>query len=403
MAALCGFLVGPSTAAVQTPAVFCLDGAQLAESKARIKQEDKSLAPAMAKLLLEAEEALKMSPVSVMDKKLTAPSGDKHDYMSLGPYWWPDPKKPDGLPYIRRDGQVNPESRTNDTDRPAFGRMIKAVDTLAIAWYFTEKPAYTEHAAKLLRTWFLDPATKMNPDLQFGQAIPGKVLGRDIGIIDTRGLMRIADAATLLEGSKAWTNKDRQQMKAWCKSYLNWLRTSKHGLGEEKRYNNHATWYDGQVVSLALYVGDKDLAEKILQRVKTMRIDKHFSPDGSQKHELARTKSFGYSVMNLDGFFCLAQMGDKAGVDLWNYESTDGRGVRKALDFLAPYADPEKKWPHKQISSYSGLKLLSLLRRAATAYEHQRYEELITKLDANEVRSNRIQLLWPKLLKKGKK
>jgi len=331
-----------------------------------------------------------------MDKKLTPPSGDKHDYMSFGPYWWPDPKKADGLPYIRRDGEVNPETRTDETDRLAFGEMTSAVETLALAWYFTDHQPYAAHAAELLRVWFLDRTTRMNPNLQFGQAIPGRTQGRDIGIIDTARLTRIVDAIGLLESSDAWTPKDRHAMRDWCCEYLKWLRTSSHGLDEEKKHNNHGTWYDAQVVSLALFTGQNDLARAILKQVKTRRIDKHIQPDGKQPHELARTKSLGYSAMNLDGFFQLATMAEKLGIDLWHYESHDGRSIRKALDFLAPYADRENKWPYEQISPHSAARLSPLLRRGAIAYEDNSYETWAGKIPEDDIVASRVQLLWPR-------
>jgi hypothetical protein len=378
------------------PRVFCLNPRELDRAKVRVAGGDKSLQPALEKLIVEADQALKAGPFSVMDKTLTASSGDKRDYMSFGPYWWPDPRKPDGLPYIRRDGEVNPEARTDDTDRVAFGEMTSAVETLALAWYFTGRKPYAVHAAFLLRTWFLSPATRMNPNLQFGQAIPGRVEGRDIGIIDTARLARIVDAIGLLEPSDAWTVKDHQAMLQWCAAYLKWLRTSDHGRSEQKRHNNHATWYDAQVVSLALFAGEDDLARNILEWVKQRRIGTQIQPDGSQPQELARTKSFGYSTMNLDGFFKLATMGDKVGVDLWSYESQDGRSIRKALDFLAPYADPRKKWPHKQISSYSADRLFSLLRRAAVAYKDDSYETLVGEIPEPDIVASRTELLWPR-------
>ncbi len=378
------------------PRVFCLSPVKLAESKARVRQADKSLQPAMEKLRTEADEALRAGPFSVMDKQQTPPSGDKHDYMSLGPYWWPDPDKPDGLPYIRRDGRVNPETRTIDTDRPAFGQMSDAVETLSLAWYFTEQRPYAKHAAKLLRVWFLDEATAMNPNLEFSQAIPGRTLGRDIGIIDTARLTRIVDAVGLLESSDAWTPADRDGMRRWCTEYLKWLRTSNHGLGEEKQSNNHGTWYDAQVVSLALFLGQAAPARTILELVKSRRIDKHIEPDGRQPRELARTKSLGYSTMNLDGLFRLATMGQQAGVDLWHYESADGRGLREALDYLAPYADAERKWPHEQIAEYSPAGLFALLRRGSIVYGDQRYEILIAKMPAADRIADRTNLLWPR-------
>ena len=378
------------------PRVFCLDPVRLAWSRARIARGDNSLAPAIEKLRLEADAALKKGPFSVMDKKLVPPSGDKHDYMSLGPYWWPDPAKSDGLPYIRRDGRVNPESRTDDTDRPAFGRMTSAVETLALAWYFTDHEPYAAQASRLLGVWFLDPATKMNPNLQFGQAIPGRVKGRDIGIIDTARLTRIVDSVGLLASSKAWTPEDHRAMLAWCSAYLDWLRTSSHGRGEEKKHNNHGTWYDAQVASLALFTGREDLARSILEKAKLRRIDKHIEPDGRQPHELVRTKSLGYSTGNLDGLFSVAIMGQKLGIDLWSYQSADGRSLRKALDFLGPYADRRKKWPYEQISDFQPARLFSLLRRGAIAYDDNRYEDLIKKIPPRDIAAARTQLLWPR-------
>ncbi|MHC4425945.1 MAG: alginate lyase family protein [Planctomycetota bacterium] len=379
----------------ELPRVFCLIPIKLAESKARVVAGDDALQPAMKRLRMEADEALKAGPFSVMDKMSTPPSGDKHDYMSLGPYWWPDPEKADGLPYIRSDGQVNPEARTNETDRLALGRMTSAVETLAPAWYFTDHRPYAVHAARLLRIWFLGPATRMNPNLQFGQAIPGRTQGRDIGIIDTARLIRIVDAVGLLESSDAWTAEDRRAMRDWCGKYLKWLRTSSHGLGEEKKHNNHGTWYDAQVVSLALFTGQNDIARAILEQVKTRRIDKHIQPDGRQPHELARTKSVGYSMMNLDGFFRLATMGEKLGIDLWHYQSRDGRSIRKALDFLAPYADPKNKWPYKQIAWFEPAALFSLLRRGSIAYDDDKYEAVIKKIPPEDIIADRTKLLLP--------
>jgi len=377
------------------PKVFCLDPINLTITKARLNSGDLSLQPALKSLRLEADDALKQGPFSVMYKKAIPPSGDKHDYMSRGSYWWPDPKKPDGLPYIRRDGRRNPETISDKFDRQALGQLTSAIQALAPAWYFTNHEPYAVHAAKLLRTWFLDPATKMNPNLQFGQAIPGITQGRDIGIIDTARLVSIIDAIGMLEPSPAWTAKDNSEMRLWCAEYLKWLRTSKHGLGEEKKLNNHGTWYDAQVASLALYTGQNDLARKIIEQVKTRRINKQIESDGKQPYELARTKSLGYSSGNLRGLFNLATMADKLGIDLWHYESPDGRSIKKALDFLTKHVDTGQKWPYEQITRQRPASLFSLLRRASIAYNNDRYEAIIKNIPPEDIIASRTNLLWP--------
>jgi len=380
-----------------TPAprkVFLMNMAGLDKAKSRLAAGDKTLQPALQKLVQDAEKALTAGPFSVMQKKLVPPSGDKHDYMSLGPYWWPDPAKPDGKPYIRRDGVVNPESRNDDTDRPTMEKMKTNVETLALASYFTDKEACAAHAARLLRIWFLDPATKMNPHLIYGQAIPGRLDGRSIGIIDTRILAALCDAVALLEPSPAWTPDDQRGLVQWFDAYLNWLLTSAHGKDEADEHNNHGTWYDVQVARFALFAGKPEVAQAAVERAKT-RLAKHIEPDGRQPHELARTAGFSYSAMNLSGFFDLAAMGEAVGVDLWSYKTDDGRSLRAALDYLAPYADPQQKWPHQQIGGRNyHLALLPLLLRAATAFDAPRYKEMIAKLPPEETAAHSAQLMY---------
>ena len=379
-------------AALPFPRVFTVSPQRLAETKSRVKANDKSLQPALDRLRREADNALKAGPFSVMDKSRTPPSGDKHDYLSLAPYYWPNPDTKDGLPYINRDGQRNPESRIG-SDAPALGRMSSSVQTLALAYYLTGEEAYAQHAAKLLRVWFLDPATRMNPNLNFGQGIPGNTDGRSFGIIGTVALIGVVDAAGLLESSPVWTSEDRKGMTSWCEKYLQWLRTSKLGQTEGKATNNHGTWYDAQVVALALYAGQKDLARETLDAAKHRRIDAQIEPDGSQPRELARTRSFGYSLYNLHALFTLAGLGDRLGVDLWHYRSRDGRGIQAAFDVVAPYADPKKKWPHKELRVERSA-LLPLLQQAAVVYGEPRYQELLQFLPADEVAANRARLLY---------
>jgi hypothetical protein len=310
----------------------------------------------------------------------------------MAPYWWPDPAQPGGLPYVRRDGERNPEMRV-DYDAPRLARLTAAVTTLSLGYYFTDDEAYAARAALLLRTWFLAPETRMNPHLRYGQRIPGITEGRAAGIIETRGLVSLVDAIGMLERSPSWTAEDARGMRDWAAAYLHWLRTSDIGKAEQSARNNHGTWYDAQVAALALYTGDEGVARATLEADKA-RIAAQIQPDGTQPYELVRTRSLAYSVMNLEGLCRLAELGRNVGVDLWSYES-NGRSVRKALDYLAPYADPERRWPGQQITAMEPDALVLPLERAWVVFGDARYRDLLEKIRVDVVRSHRAQLLYP--------
>ena len=332
--------------------------------------------PAVARLEREAQKLLTAGPFSVTSKTVTPPSGDKHDYMSQAPYFWPDPKTANGLPYIRRDGERNPEI-DKITDHRVKDQMESAVETLALAYHFKSEEIYAQKATQLLRAFFLDPQTRMNPNLQFAQGIPGINTGRGIGLIETRGLTKVVNAIGLLKGSKAWTGADQKGMEDWFGKFLQWMLESKNGRDEAAAKNNHGTFYDVQVVSFALFLGKKDLAKSVLETAKTKRIAVQIEPDGRQPLELARTKAWSYSVGNLDGLMQLAGLGETLGIDLWNYETRDGRSIRKALDFLTPFALNEKKWTNQQLGEWPPQLLFPLIRLASRHYD---LHSLSTKL-----------------------
>jgi len=380
------------------PRVFLLDAEQLQAVNERLGQSDQSLAPALAKLEHDAQQALTAGPFSVVSKGVTPPSGDKRDYMSQAPYWWPDPARPDGLPYIRRDGERNPEIN-KITDHRVMDQMVAAVETLALAYYLKGDEAYAEKATRLLRAWFFEPATRMNPNLEYAQGIPGVNTGRGIGLIETRGLTRVVDAVGLLAGAKAWTETDQRGLQDWFDMFLRWMLESKHGREEAAAKNNHGTYYDLQVVSFALFIGKRELATNTLKTARQKRIAAQIEPDGRQPLELARTRAWSYSVGNLDGLMSLARLGRSAGVDLWNYRTADGRGIRKALDYLTPFALGEQKWTYQQLGEWPPQTLFPLLRQAAIRYPDQQYHALLSKLPKVS-ETDRSHLLLPQITEK---
>jgi hypothetical protein len=348
------------------PEVFCGDAFALAANKTALAGGDQSLQPAWQKLQAEADRALAVTPHSVMEKKQLPPSGDKHDFLSWAPYYWNDPNSPNGK-YVRRDGQRNPAAG-KDSDAGHFEKLCSDVHTLALAFYFSGDEKYAAKAADLIRVWFLNPATRMNPNLNFGQGVPGEVAGRPEGLISARGLAGLVDGIGLLAGSKAWTPADQQGMVGWCTDYFKWLTTSKIGLGESAATNNHGTFYDVQATALALFIGQTDAARNILQAARAKRIARQIEPDGKMPRELARTLSFNYNLFNLEALMDLASLGQGVGVDLWHYQTADGRSILQAIKFLAPYADPARHWPYQQIHKPDRGALAGLLLRAVAQF-----------------------------------
>lgn len=378
------------------PRVFLLDGKQMQAIRERIHNGDKSFAPALVALERDAKVALKSIPCSVIDKTVTPPSGDKHDYMSQGPYWWPDPQKPDGLPYIRRDGERNPEIK-NFSDYYNMGKMAGDVETLALAYYFLGDEKYAVKAAELLRTWFLNSATRMNPNLQYAQGIPGITTGRGIGLIETDEFLKVVESVGLLAGATAWTEADQRGMEEWFAKFLEWMLESQNGREEAAAKNNHGTFYDMQVVSYALFTGNKDLAVSVLREVGPKRIARQIEPDGRQPLELERTRAWSYSIKNVLGLMVLARLGENVDVDLWHYKTADGRSIPKALDYLLPFAFGEQMWPYKQITEWSPQDAFDLMRRAAAKYPDNRgFQAMVSKLPKLDAES-RDNLLIPKI------
>jgi hypothetical protein len=368
----------------QLPHVFIGDATRLAALKKKTQQKDKASLLVIGQLQKQADSLLGMKPVSVMEKASTPVSGNIHDYMSQAPYFWYDSSKPNGLPYLRRDGERNPEIY-KITDRTYLGKIDNACRVLSLAWYFTGEEKYAAKAAILLQTWFLKEDTKMNPHLDYGQAVPGINNGRGIGIIETIALTGIADAAGLLEGSAAWTSADNNALKEWYTQYLNWMLNSKNGKEEHAAKNNHGTWFYAQAIDFALFTGNKNKAVELINESKK-RLDSQLTAEGKQPLELERTNGLGYSTMNLRGWFTVATLANRSGIDLWNYQTPQGVGLQSAFDWLLPYVMAEKPWPYRQISAYNSRnEFYPLLLQAAAGFKDRKYLNPAASLNKGEM------------------
>jgi hypothetical protein len=363
-----------SRAADGPPFVFTFEGQDLAIVRTRIAAADAATIAALEKLLRRADRELTAGPYSVTSSGPVPPNGDPRDYMSQAPYWWPNPKRRDGLPFVRRDGEVNPASHGGDDDE--LTRLRNGVFDLSLAWQLTGDARYARRAAEFLRVWFIAPETRMKPRLKYAQYVPGLSDGRAAGIVESRKFLRVLDSVGMLAGSETWTAGDQREIERWFRDYLNWLRESERGDTERAEDNNHGTWYDAQATAFALFVGDKKRAREILDRASRKRFRQAIDDRGRPVHELERTRSLDYSLFNLDALMHLATLDEHLDRKLWKTNNNAGQGLAENVAWIAPYAAGQKRWPYEQIAPLKSERIAINFRRAAVAYQSPYYEQI---------------------------
>jgi len=286
-----------------------------------------------AEIMSQAAWAMEQPPATVTDFVCPRSAGGKHDFYSEGDYWWPDPDHPDG-PYIQRDGMTNPDNFV--AHRLAMIRFSRVVGSLASAYKITGDEKYARQAFRHIDAWFVNPATRMNPSLEYAQAIKGRATGRGIGIIDTVHLMEVTQGIRVMEKAQAADAKVVSAAKDWFRQYLKWLTSHQYGQDEMKAKNNHGTCWVMQVASFARLTGDHELMNRCRDRFQTVLLPEQMAADGSFPLELRRTKPYGYSLFNLDAMAMICQILSDDTHDLWDYQTPDGKSVRKGISFLFP-------------------------------------------------------------------
>jgi Alginate lyase len=364
---------------------FAMDLQYAAEVRQKIAENQADFQPALNLLVTDADKALSAGPFAVTDKKVFATSGDPHDYVSLAPYFWPDPAKPDGLPYKSRDGEVWPGARDEQySDRLRMEKMFTAVRTLNLAAYFTGKPQYARRSAQLLKIFFLDPKTAMNPNLNFAQAVRGESSGRSYGIIDLNSVPDFLDSMKLMEQvapQDVWTAQDRAGFRTWCRQFLDWLQTSKNGQEESRATNNHGAWFDATASCFADFLGDSQTVA-VLVKSSESRIASQIRADGSLPLEMARTRSRNYTTFALQAFTVTSERARRAGLDLWHFRPADPTAgdLNTAVSHLLHYTETGEPWPKKDIDKPEEPIVFYLTVRSQL--DPARDSELCRRLDA---------------------
>ncbi len=319
-------------------------------TKYQIAAKEESALEDFNQLVERADKALLSGLFSVMDKKGIPDSGDKHDYLSVAPYWWPNPETSDGLPWIRKDGEVNPATRSDYSDFRRMRECFGAINVLSRAFFYSENEKYAEKAVQLIDTWFINPDTRMNPNHNHAQAVPGSSSGRPAGTVEMGGISGVITSVELLKNGNALPTDLEEGFKSWLSDYLLWYENSDIGYRSiNDLHNNIGSMCDVQRIRYLVYLDRITEVKEILIDARQKRIIKQIEPDGRMPAELQRTKAWTYSAKNLRHLTSLASFGKKYGVDLWNFESQDGRSIKKAYEFLASYLVEDKTWEYQQL------------------------------------------------------
>jgi hypothetical protein len=400
----------------------------LERAKAQIGKQDKVALASYDALKKRADRALKTEPRSVTHKTTTPPSGSKHDYISMGPYWWPDPSKKDGLPYIRKDGQRNPEVAGNGFDSDRLVAMANDMRDLSLMAYLSGEKKYAEHATKVLQTWFIDPKTRMNPNLRFGQAILGIVEGRGTGLIDSRHFAQVIDAVQILAQDKSITKADFDSFQKWIADFAQWMTDSDIGQEEYAAYNNHGMFYDAQLAIYQRFAGQQAKARRVTFNSITLRIMGQIDRNGMLPHELERTRPFHYTAFSLLAAAQLAHQADaldaakpehnglgvaaKSGASCsyrlfqcpmgyWD-ASVDGRSLKRAVVEVAKVINEPSTWKHatKIESAPPQHRALPLLLMANASMAPQGDPDITKAIEKLRAQGGTVQddgawLLWP--------
>ena len=291
----------------------------------------------LERLINIGKEAMHIPFQSVTYKKEMILVQDKHDYESFSLYGWPNPDTPDGLPYIKKDGYKNPKHL--EGDKLALRKLGYATYYLSLLYYFTGEKSYYVRLRKHLFTFFIDEETKMNPNLNHGQAMPGINEGQRGGIIDfavtfgyTLSILQCLRGRGLLDQGLCLG------LGSWLRQFQFWLLESPFGKQMDACDNNHSLVYDYLMLVISEFLDDYYMI--VSTKTKYLeRMQQQILPNGDMPLETKRVNSRNYYSMNLKLFI---EIGKILRVNLKKYPLLVG-----AVRYYSKHAGPST-WAFSQ-------------------------------------------------------
>ena len=331
------------------------------------------------RLRVEADRRMKEGPWTVTADRPKGVDLDPHEYYTEAPYYWPNPDIPQG-PYLHKDGQSNPARIV--ANQMSLNAMSDAVFTLGVASFLLDNPAYGKRAAALINTWFLNPKTRMNPDLEYSQSVPGVNDGHGAGIVDGRSLIRAIQGMEFLEQTSNWDPRDQAAVRKWFEDYLHWLLTSNNASDEKRSGNNHASWWAAQVAAVGSFLADSKAQTSAFTFYRDRILPRQIMPNGSAPREEIRPRSLRLSVINLEAFTVVCRIAQVHGAaNLWTVRSRGGATLSAAIDYLSPYLLDPKKWSKEQAADIPYDSLAFLAFAGIGLPDKPEYIEVFRKLE----------------------
>lgn len=365
------FLVAADLKAQAIPAIYNIE----ALNSIRDNKNDERLTV----FIEEANNIVLLQPLSVFDKKKSF-GPNKHFYSSISHYAWPDVDNPNG-PYVIKDGQNNPEYAEYDGE--ALDKLAYRLKHLCTAYYITGDKEYKRAVEKQLKVWFWDKKTRMFPNFEYAQVLPGhnNNKGQSYGLAELSRFTVILESIMLFDYSKGLNRKEKRKLKAWFNAFQEWLLQSRqwHIISKVNDNNIISSSYLA-LVEMSLFVGNKRVADKLARDYKEKIIDAQIDDEGKQPAELRRTVGFGYSVGNLEEIirFCLVM--ENLGVPLYK-ENQDK--IDKAIDYLYQFVDNHDAFPYQQTVSWSWYE--DRLRKIITRLPRLSSNQTKTKIMAEKI------------------
>ncbi len=393
---------GGSGTPAQVPVLTTFNYQELVSIRQKLKAgTDANINSAYTKLIQNTTPILAAIPEKVTDGD-NYPGGTSHDFWAIGNYSWYN--QTTGR-WERRDGEINPDAQSDKYDTNRLNTTVSRVNMLAFAWFYSEDEKYAEKATELIRVWFLNEDTKMNPHFEYSCAYGD--IREEVGIIYGAQFVKMLDSIQLLTLSKVWTKEDNDKLKAWFAAYIDWLLTSELGQAEGIMTNNHGGWYTAQVAAGAIYNGNTELLRQMVAKGKQQVIDQVTGPEGTTYNgiscpkgslwrELYRTQSFNYSIYGLRALCAVAGCAEVIGEDLWNVQAPDGRGLKSAFEFLYPFLlYPENwRWEVQTAASTTRFDAIAIIRQAAKKYNKSDFRVTANTLSAAATGSTAYRVAW---------